>query len=198
MKLMLLAFICNIQRSSDIDPRFLLDFLPPFSLQTNQVPGNLIASSKLLFESLSTNFSVCEDNQGLRVLLVLSRLSFNNQREVIRSTYANYSLMEEENLKNTWVIYFVVGRPQSEKEAIKIYQENQKYNDIITVNSHEGYYFLTLKMLVAYKILDTYCSKAKYVAKVDDDIYVKIKKLDDAITAAQNTANSRVGYSSQV
>ena len=55
----------------------------------------------------------------------------------------------------------------------------------LVVNINEGYSNLTLKMMVAFKFVFCFCPNAAYLVKSDDDNYLLMEKLENAITKEQ-------------
>ena len=158
-----------------------------------KAPISLMRDSENLLHNLSALSSVCDQNvQNLRVIQILNRLSRNDLRDAIRQTYGNLSLYKSSDLKGNYTKFFLVGKPQNENEERMIAEENQKHKDIVVANIHEGYYNLTLKVLIGMKFAACFCSHADYFIKVDDDDYLRIKFLDQVIIDEQNALNARV------
>ena len=55
---------------------------------------------------------------------------------------------------------------------MKIKAESFIYGDIIQENFIDGYYNLTLKTIMGFKWSSKYCSNAKFIMKLDDDVVV--------------------------
>ncbi|CAK9293522.1 unnamed protein product [Gordionus sp. m RMFG-2023] len=71
---------------------------------------------------------------------------------------------------------------QSDQQSNRIIQrmlkiEARKYRDIVQGDFLDSYQNLTYKMIMGFKWIASRCSKADYVLKMDDDIYVDIFKL---------------------
>ena len=56
-------------------------------------------------------------------------------------------------------------------------RESIKYKDIIMENFIDSYGNLTLKTMMGLKWASRYCGRAKFVYKVDDDMFVNVQNL---------------------
>ena len=128
----------------------------------------------IIFSNLS-NASFCNSKHtNLRVLVIHSRCNSSELRNVIRSTYADFSKYPKDSLIGNWTKLFLVGKPNSEADQLKITEENYEFGDIVVANVEEGYYHQTsLQYLIGLKFVSCFCSHADYHVKVDDDTYLR-------------------------
>ena len=104
-------------------------------------------------------------------LLALVMVAPNNYKErlQIRSTWAN-----REWFRNVKTV-FVVGKSLDEALNRQLVQENEVYRDLVQIDFIDSYLNLTLKAMGGIKWAVTYCSQAKYILKIDDDVVVNTK-----------------------
>jgi hypothetical protein len=99
------------------------------------------------------------------------------QRSVVRSTWAQNQAAQK------FKVVFMIGHDQNNYVNSAIKQESSLYGDIVQTNFSDTYYNLTTKTMMGFRWVSTYCSNAKYVLKVDDDIVVNIKPLTSYLNA---------------
>ena len=109
------------------------------------------------------------------IAFVISHVNKSQVRLAIRQTWANISHFP--NLR----VVFMLGTVQSANDTIKksIQNEVAMYNDIVQEDFIESYKNLTIKTFMGMKWVSQYCSHAKFVLKVDDDVIVNTKQLLD-------------------
>lgn len=116
----------------------------------------------------------CEDG-GLSVTLLImvnSECTNFKHRAAIRESWGSVSV----NDKSVRVI-FVLGIPRDQAVQESINLEQVIYNDILIANVTEAYDKLTYKSIAILKWAHTFCSKVKYLIKVDDDIFFNVRRL---------------------
>ena len=115
------------------------------------------------------------------ILIVLNRMSKFLQRQFIRTTYGNLSSFQNQ-VKWNWKIIFIIGKPVTRDEELFIQDEFTIFGDLLVTNVAEYYKTVpTKKLLIAFDYLDKKCPKVKYLVKTDDDVYIHIPKLENAI-----------------
>ena len=124
------------------------------------------------------------NGETLAVILVLNRLSGEIHRTSIRSTYGNFSSFKEKvNFK--WKILFLTGKPGSDKDREKIFEESRIYGDILVTNVEDQYYSpTTLKLLIGFEFISNWfrnCKDIRFLVKTDDDVYLRLPKLERII-----------------
>ena len=88
------------------------------------------------------------------------------QRETIRKTWSNKKLFLQMH------VIFILGSSNDIQLDKKIEKESNRYNDIVQESFQDSYLNLTLKTIQGITWVSKYCSNAKYVLKVDDDVIV--------------------------
>ena len=106
------------------------------------------------------------NNTSLFIIFAYMMVRLDNfeRRNSIRESWANRTLFP--NLR----LGFIVGKSNDEKINNLIREESLKYKDIIQGDFLDTYRNLTYKSLVAWKWIINYCSHAKLIVKIDDDI----------------------------
>jgi len=126
------------------------------------------------------------------LVLVLSSPHNFARREIVRDTWANALLNQNNDIK----IAFIMGRysidtsipfykpPLQYKNIItkefvdnRIYVESIQYQDIILEDFTDTYLNLTLKTAFALKWAVNNCRQAEYIFKVDDNVFVNHENL---------------------
>lgn len=118
--------------------------------------------------------TICGSNKGENVSLlafVLTSRKHFKQRELIRKTWSNKT--EFPQLR----VVFLIGSSNSTYLNDEIQRENSINKDIIQETFQDTYYNLTLKTVMGIKWAAKYCSKAKFILKVDDDVIVNTYSL---------------------
>jgi hypothetical protein len=113
-------------------------------------------------------YSVCNNsNSSVYILVYVHSGPTNYQRRiVIRETWATRTLFPDLRL------VFMIGKTLDQNLMKAIQYENELYQDIVQEDFIDSYKNLTYKGIMALKWISIYCSKTKYVLKVDDDIVV--------------------------
>lgn len=109
---------------------------------------------------------LCQNKQVLIFAYVLTKVDDFKKRSLIRKTWANTTLFPD--LK----VLFIVGKSFKAKVNDLILEEQLEFNDLLQGNFIDSFKNLTYKSLIAWKWISTYCSQAKYVIKLDDDLFL--------------------------
>ncbi|XP_075258643.1 beta-1,3-galactosyltransferase 5-like [Convolutriloba macropyga] len=141
---------------------------------------------KNLILPLSYNATFCKTSkENLRLIFVLSRTSSFKNRQTIRSTYAQFDSYNQSSILDNWTLFFIVGKPTNQKSYSRIENESRQFGDVIVANVIEDYYNATYKVLIGLKVASCFCPNAGYVIKADDDVYIRLRKLDQVIVTQQ-------------
>ncbi|XP_017491953.1 PREDICTED: lactosylceramide 1,3-N-acetyl-beta-D-glucosaminyltransferase-like [Rhagoletis zephyria] len=70
----------------------------------------------------------------------------------------------------------------------RLYEEARQFNDIIQFPFTDSYYNLTLKSLAVLRWTSLHCSRAKFILKLDNDCYVRVKPFIDQLKALSTDA----------
>ncbi|KAL9706284.1 hypothetical protein quinque_009802 [Culex quinquefasciatus] len=135
------------------------------------------------------NFSkICPDN-GLSIqllMLVLSAPTHFDHREAIRNTWGHHESPDV-------AVAFLLGNSQNQGVEDRLTAENALYGDLIRGHFHDTYDNLTLKTVSMLEWTGVHCSKARFLLKVDDDMFINVPKLLEFVTARVDVGRSIFG-----
>ncbi|KAK3084706.1 hypothetical protein FSP39_017750 [Pinctada imbricata] len=118
---------------------------------------------------------VCKTKNSTDVFLVIAVCitpqNFEH-RHVIRETWASIGKTNPQTR-----LVFILGNPRDEKVQAKLENESRTYHDIIQEDFVDSYRNLSIKSVAILKWVSNYCKTAKYVLKVDDDMYINVENL---------------------
>ncbi len=111
---------------------------------------------------------ICTRNSSILVIVYVHSAPGNLKRRIsIRETWAKQSLFTRMRL------VFMLGVNSKNLKIQKLLElESNVYGDLVQENFEDSYKNLTYKGIMSLKWIAEYCSEAKYVLKVDDDIIV--------------------------
>ncbi|KAK6184642.1 hypothetical protein SNE40_007076 [Patella caerulea] len=124
---------------------------------------------------------LCKTDKTIRLLMFIS--SAPNKREarvVLRKTWAAKCKEQDSNMK----CLFVIGRSEVDADNQNIITENKTYGDILQIDFRDSYGNLTYKTITSFRWAAKFCSKAKYVMKTDDDMYVNTNLIPTMLEVA--------------
>lgn len=127
---------------------------------------------------------------------IISGVDYFRKREIIRQTWIQHFLSNSvcENLLAGYG--FIVGLTTNRTIQMQIEEESRKYGDILQIDMIDNYYNLTLKVVGLINWLNNYCSTAKFLLKVDDDVYVNVRNFVALTKALNPTENAIYGTKS--
>ena len=108
------------------------------------------------------------------ILLILSSPDNFLQRQTIRETWADARVVKDfqrnpfYNVKHV----FILGTPLYKSTQSRIEVEHRLNRDIVQQDFKDSYQNLTLKTLMGLDWAQSMCPTARYVIKVDDDVYL--------------------------
>ena len=114
----------------------------------------------------------------------MSRPEDQAKRDKLRLTTAG---LTKNNSNPKFQHAFVVGVPAHTSTQQLLLEEHSKHGDIIQQSFIESYFNLTLKTLAALEWGTTFCPGAKWIMKVDDDVYVNMNLLTEVTRKKANT-----------
>ncbi|XP_015183110.1 PREDICTED: beta-1,3-galactosyltransferase 5-like [Polistes dominula] len=117
------------------------------------------------------NHDPCNKTQPLLLLLIHSAPANFPKRNVVRETWGQKS--------SDIILLFLVGFSEEYQEELE--EENNKYQDLIQGNFLDVYRNMTYKHVMALKWATYHCPSAKYILKLDDDVFVHIPAMLDFI-----------------
>jgi small-conductance mechanosensitive channel len=94
-----------------------------------------------------------------------------NRLTLIRPTWGHYGL------RNDVAIAFILGRTDNEDVQKEKEIEMNLYDDILLANVKDSYKNSTLKSMAMLEWTGRYCSKADYLLKADDDVFINVENL---------------------
>lgn len=68
--------------------------------------------------------------------------------------------------------------------------ESMKYGDVIVENFIDMYYNLTLKSIMLLKWVKFNCPTARYIMKVDDDVYLNVENVFKIVGSEESVATN--------
>lgn len=126
------------------------------------------------FKYVIDNPDICKltSNQNEIELLILILTTHQNslQRQTLRETWLTHSWNNSANVRYA----FLLGEVKDTKLQEKVFQESQRFGDIIKESFVDSYSNLTYKTVMGFKWASTKCAVAKAVMKTDDDMYVNV------------------------
>lgn len=105
------------------------------------------------------------------VLVIFSAPENKANRICIRKTFGFYKVLPE--LK----IVFLVGKSKDQNVDQAFHRENLEFKDMVRINIQESYNNLPYKAVAMLELLTKQCKSAKFLLKLDDDIFVNVPKL---------------------
>jgi hypothetical protein len=113
----------------------------------------------------------CEDDTYLLIIVISSAGHFK-QRASVRNTVNNRPSYRGKKVR----FVFLTARADTATDA-KMRIESSKYNDIIQANHGDAYSNMTYKALECLKWTMRKCQSAKFLFKIDDDVFVMIENI---------------------
>jgi beta-1,3-galactosyltransferase 2 len=111
------------------------------------------------------------------------------KRNLIRSTWANKSISSE------FKIIFTFALSPNKTVNKQIEEENQIHRDILQINNFiDNYYNLTTKIMKTFKWISKYCSNAKYIMRIDDDVILNTHYFIDHFKRLPYKKNQMFGF----
>ncbi|XP_066595576.1 beta-1,3-galactosyltransferase 5 isoform X2 [Prorops nasuta] len=118
------------------------------------------------------NHYPCNNTQPLILILIHSAPGNFVRRKTLRETWAQRSPLVS--------LLFFIGT--SEKFQDRLEDENSKYKDLIQGNFVDVYRNMTYKHVMALKWTTYHCPNAKYILKLDDDVFVHVSAMVEFLT----------------
>ena len=149
------------------------------------------------FKFIITGNSICQRTRGpFLLILVLSVHAHIETREVIRNTYGslvNRSIWPligkvKESIKIAFL--FGIGRPAFKNSILK--KESELYGDIVQADFVDSYFNLTRKVLTGLRWASIFCPHAKFVLKADEDVFVHIPNLINALKSSPTYGDAMI------
>lgn len=126
------------------------------------------------------NDPVCNSSSPLYVVLVHSSPDHEAHRRAIRGTWGRAA-----------PVIFLLGESNSSAVQEALEHENEQYHDLVQGSFLDSYRNLTYKHVLGLKWITYHCPAAKYVLKVDDDVFVNTPFLEEFLTRELSPAGAR-------
>ena len=121
--------------------------------------------------------TLCADGEVNILLLVSTSPGNKEARDAIRQTWGGECRKANSKIK----YLFVLGNSSSKTKNEELKTESLQNHDIVQIDFKDSYANLTYKTMTGLKWMQDFCSKAKFVMKTDDDMYVNIELLQALI-----------------
>ncbi len=126
-----------------------------------------------------TNQDFCSTTDDIYLLiLVLSHPNNIERRNAIRNTWGAVSEHEGKSIKTVFLLglneaekALYAGVPNKPYVDIKVEAESRTYKDLIVINMADHYTWLTNKSIAGLSWASSYCNRAQFLLKTDDDCY---------------------------
>ena len=105
----------------------------------------------------------------LLLITVISAPHHVKERDAIRKGWGATALAMPKV-----ALVFLVG--QNESLLTDLIDESDHNQDLVITNHVDSYQNLTLKTLAAFDWMRTFCPKAEYLLKTDDDMFIQVVK----------------------
>ncbi|XP_046583658.1 beta-1,3-galactosyltransferase 5-like [Haliotis rubra] len=135
------------------------------------------------------NSDVCKSAQSVYVLVIVPSKPTNlDERTAIRQTWGSRFKMEV-NLK----LVFLLGLEASHVDN-QLAEEQKTHADIVQGNFIDSYKNLTLKTVAMLQWSRQFCPLARYVMKVDDDVFLETDNLLSKLNLLDTESRFILGY----
>ncbi|KAH7981154.1 hypothetical protein HPB49_022088 [Dermacentor silvarum] len=111
-------------------------------------------------------------------IVVCSAVDHFEQRAAVRDTWARDAAERRSS------VFFIIGFDDNTPSGMilqeRVANESARYGDIIQADFRDTYRNLTLKSVFLLKWAFMYCSRARFLLKTDDDVFVNMENLTGA------------------
>ncbi|XP_055876713.1 beta-1,3-galactosyltransferase 5-like isoform X3 [Biomphalaria glabrata] len=114
----------------------------------------------------------CGDTPADAVMIVHTAADHFDRRGRFRRTYSNFTNTSPYRIK----VVFLIGQVESAELSLKLERENMEFGDTVLGVFLDTYHNLTLKAVMGYRWLNTTCKDVKMVIKMDDDVFLDVRK----------------------
>ena len=142
------------------------------------------------------NIKPCHQKDKARrglFVAVISAPDHFEKRNIIRRTWLR-NLHNQSNRSSVSLTGhgFILGLTGDFEIQKRIKVESKKFKDILQIDMVDGYYNLTLKVVVLLNWLKGHC-RVDFVLKVDDDVYINVRNLMSAMKPLNPSEKSIYG-----
>lgn len=124
--------------------------------------------------TLNPKTFICQSSSNaslLFIVFVIIAPNYFEKRDAIRATWGNKSITTDLRL------VFTIGMSENETINKDVENEYKLNEDILRINMTDNYYNLTTKVMISLKWISIYCSNAKYILRINDDVIVNTHNL---------------------
>mgnify|MGYP001800962519 FL=1 len=139
----------------------------------NATSDEYIHSHQNLYSTIINSDPRCKPRTFFLVVVITTAKSFKH-RAVYRDTVL--SPIISNCLKDTKYM-FLVGKPADVETQEKLEEENGQFQDMVQGDFIDSYENLTIKSLFLLKWASENCASAKYIFKLDDDVYAVLEDI---------------------
>ncbi|XP_013410598.1 beta-1,3-galactosyltransferase 1 [Lingula anatina] len=128
------------------------------------------------YQYLLNNKEVCKrETKGDLFLIVLinSKPTGIKRRRLIRRTWGSTKTVNGTEIRTV----YIMGRSNDTNTQRKLQEEQAQYGDLVQIDFHDSYDNLTVKTVMGLRWASTFCRRAKFVMKTDDDMFVNYMNL---------------------
>ncbi|KAK6166400.1 hypothetical protein SNE40_023101 [Patella caerulea] len=155
-------------------------------------PNNCTACFLHDFKYMVPNEAVCnvKGNNSVELFAFIFTIHSNSeQRNAIRNTWMSFARNNTSNIR----YIFLLGKSSNDELNKKVVEEATIFNDIVMEDFHDSYMNLTYKTMMGFKYVTKFCNHAKYVLKIDDDIWLNMPSLLKLLEKEGNKLITAVG-----
>ncbi|XP_078522116.1 lactosylceramide 1,3-N-acetyl-beta-D-glucosaminyltransferase [Lissotriton helveticus] len=132
------------------------------------------------YKYLINHESKCDEQDVLLLLFVKTSPENSLRRDLIRKTWGNEDYLRSQYNANIKIV-FALGVPKDSQTRFPVQKgllaEDRKYKDLIQQDFMDTFHNLTLKLLLQFRWVNSYCPHAKFIMSADDDIFVHTPNL---------------------
>ena len=136
---------------------------------------------------------ICDQKSNdsfLFITFVAIAPGYFTKRNLIRSTWGNKRV-----LPHDFRILFVIGMSPNSTINKLVEEEFHIHKDILQINHFtDGYFNLSTKVMKSFKWISQYCSNAKYILRINDDVVVNTHALVNHFRGLNYSQNMIYGY----
>ncbi|XP_030834427.1 lactosylceramide 1,3-N-acetyl-beta-D-glucosaminyltransferase-like [Strongylocentrotus purpuratus] len=142
-----------------------------------------------IYDFLINPVDKCNAGKDQITLLVLIKSAPGNteHRDAARRTYISGAAKFNVSTR----LLFIVGDSEAQDERKNIQEEARRHRDILKVGFHDGYYNLTIKLVMGFKWALQFCNNSKFLMSMDDDVMVDIVTLVNDLDALPSKDHSQ-------
>lgn len=111
----------------------------------------------------------CSNTTTILVLVITSAKDTAG-RKAVRETW------DSERISSEVVVLFLLADPGDKLRRV-VADESKVYGDVLQADFLDTYENLTMKSVMALHVASTFCREAKFMLKVDSDVFVNLAKL---------------------